>query len=287
MAKAGRTPEEFGFRVRSHPDILRVTNPRKLITGTKLKLSYSGAISETIVFHKDTDVAKRNRETFERFLSPLSRRIAKGKPYVWSGIDGETICEVLDSLTSHPASTKASARMMSNYIKAQLGQAEVTDWTVKLVNADNKEDQVVTLAGMKVRLTKRAFPEDENDPASDRYVIRRLVSPADEETGLDQEGLDLALSDTIADFRADPSRYKDPTKEPDRASGRRIRGRRGAKNGLLLLYPIIPPPGKSWEELPMIGFAISFPESENAKEIEYVVNTTYFKDEYGWDESEA
>jgi hypothetical protein len=59
---------------------------------------------------------------------------------------------------------------------------------------------------------------------------------------------------------------------------------RSPQRGLLLLYPLIPIAIDEAKKehviadgLAIIGFGISFPGSENAQEIEYVVNNRYWE----------
>jgi hypothetical protein len=58
-----------------------------------------------------------------------------------------------------------------------------------------------------------------------------------------------------------------------------IREKRSAKNGFLLLYPLDPAEINS--NIPVVGFAISFPTSNTARRIEYKVNNIYWEQEFG------
>jgi hypothetical protein len=64
---------------------------------------------------------------------------------------------------------------------------------------------------------------------------------------------------------------------------------RSPQNGLLLIYPLDHSQfDKSFTSVPIIGFAISFPESTTGKmiAIEYQVNTTYWQERYGEDDDD-
>ena len=52
MAAREMSPREFGLRVRSHPAGLMITSAGKMRSGTRMTVSYSGDISETISFRK-------------------------------------------------------------------------------------------------------------------------------------------------------------------------------------------------------------------------------------------
>src|SRR5262249_44978629 len=68
MAAIQGTPNDYGLRVRTHPDGLEITSASKLRTGTTMKVSYSGTISETVVFDANPEVLKQNFSAVENFL---------------------------------------------------------------------------------------------------------------------------------------------------------------------------------------------------------------------------
>jgi hypothetical protein len=53
MADAGATPDEFGLKVRTHPQGLLITGANKMKTGTVMQLSYTRSLSETTIFYKN------------------------------------------------------------------------------------------------------------------------------------------------------------------------------------------------------------------------------------------
>lgn len=53
MAALGETPEQYGLRIRSHPGGLLITAAAKMRDGIQVDVSFSGTISETIVFSRD------------------------------------------------------------------------------------------------------------------------------------------------------------------------------------------------------------------------------------------
>jgi hypothetical protein len=79
-------------------------------------------------------------------------------------------------------------------------------------------------------------------------------------------------------------------KEPSVPSGIQVRQARDSGRGLLLIYPLSPvyqqtdPKPEQIElvdsELPVIGFAISFPGSKLQETVGYVVNNVYFEQEF-------
>ena len=115
-----------------------------------------------------------------------------------------------------------------------------------------------------------------------------ILSPDDEQLDLtiDQKG--KALDDNIAAFEKGLTRSRSK-KKPEKPSGPFIRSVRSPQKGLLLLYPLDHTLlEKPFTTTPIIGFAISFPESSRgqASAIEYQVNTKYWLDRYGEEEED-
>ena len=84
MADRGMTPRDFGLRVRSHPAGLAITAANKMRHGTRMTLSYSGTISETIAFDKSNLVNRENHNRIDRFIRSLgeTKKTDSGN-FVW------------------------------------------------------------------------------------------------------------------------------------------------------------------------------------------------------------
>ncbi|MDX8451121.1 hypothetical protein RFN31_37015, partial [Mesorhizobium sp. VK3C] len=110
--------------------------------------------------------------------------------------------------------------------------------------------------------------EREIDSAGDgRISIGRLVSPADEVADLDGTARNLAMEQTLDAWDKKPEPKKD---RPKTASGPFIRRQRNRDRGLLLIYPI---DAGLADDLPLMGFAISFPFDVDAPLIDYAENS--------------
>lgn len=120
-----------------------------------------------------------------------------------------------------------------------------------------------------------------------RYSIGALTDPADEGIDVGIEAWTTALEKTIDVWRREGSK----TGKPTRPSGRSLRDLRQAgvpgeeHRGLLLLYPLSPSPNQreavvGWDK-PIIGFAASFPSSEQEVSVEYKVDHLLWEEQYG------
>ena len=275
MAYRGMTPSEFGLRVRNHPAGLVVTAANKMRNGTRMTVSYSADISETISFDPAPHVNRRNHERFGRFIASLgsTERLRTGNR-IWRGVSGEDVSDLLADISVHPGSRKARGDYLARYIRSQNRVGGLVNWTVVLVSNRGGKSSV-ELGLCDVHPLHRAFhPRDSLDRAT-VYRIRRLVSPTDEMIDLTEDQYVWALDQTVCRHREDQagSRHR---ADPRRPSGPYIRRARDFSNGLLLIYPL---QELDSEGFPFVGFAASFPAADSDTPIEYVVNTVYGREE--------
>ena len=251
-----------------------VTSSVKMKHGTEMRLSYSGAISETIIFSRDEAWVRANYEAVESWLKslgPAGTGGGKTGGYSWT-TDAGTVLEVMRTYKTHSDARRANIGLLSRYVKAQADNGELREWTVHLASSGLGDATQHRIRGLDIGLIKRAkFPEQQ---PKDRYIIRRLVSPSDESVDLTDEEVSTALATTKAAWAAD-RRSSKPTDPPSSASGTAIREARPKSRGLLLLYPLDAAHAGYADPVPVMGIAISFPKSETAREITYLVNNVF------------
>jgi hypothetical protein len=289
MKNIGGTPRDYGLRVRTHPALL-VTSQVKMREGTRLQLSFAGQVSETVVFRRDAPAIRRNLATATSLIETLgapSRR-SSGKA-VWDQVPASVVLKFLTGYDTHPAAYRADARLLGRYIEEQQRHGELVDWTVCLASSGAPTARMSSIAGLNVGLIRR---EDSRGRSveTDRLVIRRILSPADEAIDLSDEERRFARQATAVAAAKDGRTSVDS----DRVSGRAIRAVRPARRGLILIYPLDPTKvgGDATiedKDTPVIGFAVSFPDSRTARAVEHVVNHVYFQQYYpdnDWSEDE-
>lgn len=293
MCAVRQTPRDYGLRVRSHSSLL-VTSRVKMRHGRSLQLSFSGDISETVVFYRDEDHIQRNHAATVRLINGLEAeganretspvrsfggRVRKWNNAVcWQGASSDSIRRFLDEYTTHPAAYKVNCRLLSEYVQKQNIDGNLTTWTVLLLSGQGSTDDSLSVT---INLAKRQWHSDQGK-LPDRYVIRRLVSPIDEAIDLSEAAFEAALRETRDAFEAGYGKSKRLT-PPEIPGGIAIRRNRQPQHGLLLIYPLDPEDKseKGQEGLPIVGFAVSFPRIENDRTVTYVVNNVYFDQEVG------
>ena len=217
----------------------------------------------------DIDEIATHFYRFSRFIEDIGiqRQPEKVRDnLVWKSIDGEKIQALLTDVTTHPDSWKANSKLLAEYIQKKRDEGELTSWTVALIS--KSANGQVPIGGHQIEPIVRAFNSDEK-----KLSIGRLVSPADETIDLNDEKRQEALDRTIENWRANSGAKNQPVS----ATGPIIREMREPQNGLLLIYPI----KLENSEIPVMGFALSFPKSRNPSTVQYAVNNIYWDQEFG------
>jgi hypothetical protein len=274
MVAAGGTPRDFGLRIRSSPDGLTVTSPSKMRRGKSLRLSFSGSISETVAFYRDDRHLSANLDAARALVGSLGKPDrSRRETQVWSNVDAGRVVDFLSTYETHPAAVKAIGPNLARYITDRVRDGELTKWTVAVISSSGRPS--IDVLGLPVVPVIRA----ELGKFSDRYSIRRLLSPVDESIDLDRDEFSEALRRTIVEAEASGRTISD-IRIP---SGVQMRLVRSPKRGLLLLYLLSEEGADPPLTRPAIGFAVSFPDSPLATPIEYTVNTVYLQEEFGWE----
>ncbi|QBR33407.1 MULTISPECIES: Z1 domain-containing protein [Pseudomonas] len=301
MAKVHATPENYGMKVQSHP-VLMVTSPIKMRSAKSLQVSFCGSVLETVAFHRDSSVIKRNLAVMERLLDAAGTPAENGefvrqrgeacqewKGFLWDNIPAEHVIEFFSGYLTHPAARKVNSAVLADFVKVMAAKGELTSWTIALIGGGEGASSI--FCGKHVlgnMITRNQNPASKGE----HYSIGRLLSPRDESIDLDEDAWMAALSLTVEDRMKDPARgteetSKDSPKAPSGVFVRQVRGL-GAKGipghperGLLLLYPIDPKSaGLPDDGLPITAFGVSFPASCSATTVKYEVDHLLWETEY-------
>jgi hypothetical protein len=307
MVACGLSPEDYGLRVRTHPDGLLITAINKMRSGITMQLSYAGELVQTAHFHKDSEIIGKNYKVANEFIESIGDKNDSEGHFMWQISGTKIVSDFIERLEIHPDVHTANRKRLSDYIKAQLTLGELTDWTVVLIhNLEAKDLNKRDFDSLKVGLTTRS--EDQASTKKDTiYSLNRsnLIDPRHQSLDLHQIQIDnhliehileknkkigpeerslvenavgkslhkLALEITIQRWKN--GKIKGP-KEPEFPNGKVVRDFRPAKNCLLLIYALNPKDIKGITSTnPVIGFAISFPTSVRAKTVEYKVTKKY------------
>ena len=314
MAQSGLTPETYGLRVRAHPDGLLVTALNKMCHARRLELSYAGQLVQTAHFAIDSGIRERNWKAMERFLNNLETPEPHGRAgnptaWLWRDIAAARLLEVIqpEEFTIHPECMKIDSKRLSDFIRRQNEQGELTRWTVALVsNTQAGRGAQRVLAGRTIGLVVR---KGESNGGVFTTTKANIQSPSHQALDLYQwvlndESLGLLLAKQTGDgplfdaeevqllkgLAAKGQSLHEAAREltrlrsrleggdelvalPDFPNGRIAREVRPVSHGLLLVYAIVP--GEQTlprDESPYLGLAFSFPTSHTARAVAYEAN---------------
>ncbi len=286
MARANRTPKEFGMRVRTPPDGLIITAANKIRRGERIQVQFAEELVQALQMPGSGAAAQANRDALARLFGrlPPARRSIRGEPSPFFLWDNVPAAHVLEFLTGYEAyrthSFLNNCEQLCLYIKDRVADDELTDWTVCLVSrTPGKDVPIVQFAGFELPLISRKYDTDRAMPQGN-VDFQAIAGRVEELADLSAVQFKAALESTNSIER---TLGKKLSTIPAREDGRAVRP---AKRGLLLLYPIIPisPPNEDF----VVSAAISFPKSIRAKALTYTVNDVW-RAEYGftedWDES--
>ena len=148
-----------------------VTSAVKMRNGTKMQLSFSGDISETIIFNLDPRSIEQNFTATANWLASLSP-CSQGSQtfgYTWKDIDVERVLTFLASYRSHEDALRASTGLLSQYIKAQNGNEELRNWTVHLVSSGKADATPSEVNGLEVGLFGARLFQKVSGPVAIRF----------------------------------------------------------------------------------------------------------------------
>ena len=284
MANMRKTPKEFGLRVQAH-SVMSVTSAVKMRTGVRMRISFQGCMVQTIDFDRREKVVSANWEAGKALLAEAVSPHFPGSgrnTAVWSGIPGELVARFLEAYTEHPEARTVRTRQLQDYVEKQMQIGGLTDWTVVL--SGGEADPCPETGGITVRMVERKWNDDDGRErsrliAENHYRTKVVINPPDELLDLDEEQVAKALQLDVADWEASGEvRRGRQVKQPTVAGGRFSRRVRGQERGLLILYPINPSDEKAESaDVPVLGFAISFPEVDKSRStpVDYIVGNVF------------
>lgn len=277
MAAVGSTPEQFGLRVRTHPDGLMVTAAAKMRHGEKVLLSLAGTIPETLVFDTKSEVIQANFEAGEDLVEGLGEPDPgePGHTRTWSGVDPSHVLNFVIRYRPDSQARKVQMEPLRRYIDSRVKAGELIEWTVALISTP--DGRRYSIGNLEVGAARRT-PDDAEALLEGRYVLRRMINPTDEAIDFSADERNGALKETIRRWEANRGKSR-RTEAPTVPSGIVLRDMRPAQKGLMLIYVLDPAQASLPEDTPVIGYALSFPGSSSAGAIEYVVNNVYYQQE--------
>jgi hypothetical protein len=286
MEAANSTPEQFGLKVRSHPDTLMVTARNKMGTGelVRVRVGLANQFVETATLRRDEVTLEANRQAVSRLAERLEGAgcpPASAAP-VSSGLllRGAPVGPVLDFISefqNHVGSMLTDPGPLRRYIRERADD-ELATWDVLFASLVHKDPLGITnteLIGVPINCQRRRLGRGSDASTLRVSSKQRVASRGVERTGLTTEQIEQAqheyrLSQGVTD--GDRS-----VNYPD------FIYRKKRERPLLIVHLLAI--GDEKKDLsgtrPVVAYSISFPETKtDERRVEYVVNTTWLRENY-------
>lgn len=272
---AGSTPKDYALRVRTSPGVLQISASNKIRNAVTMRLSYAGRLVETYEFPKKTEIIEHNFRHTKLFIEGLGdfQRLQVGNSYVWDNKPAEDVINFLSGYKTIDNLARASSGRVAQFIRRQLPNRELINWTIVLINkknADNHADFVINGVKEKIGLTFRGQNNDRSN--NDIYYLTKshILSPRHEFYDLSEDEEREAMRLT-AEKRIRENKDGDPLYPNAEIVRNEVRK---PENALLLIYPLDPIEGFTppFTNVPIVGYAISFPRSNYDEAVMYAVH---------------
>lgn len=289
MEAMGATPEQFGLKVRSHPDTLIVTARNKMGSGAPVvvNIGLANMFVETHMLRRDRESFAANRAASVRLaasLTGLGKHPAnekRGFGWLFREVPAEPILEFLTSFRNHPGSLLTDGEPIRRFIEERRDD-ELARWDVLFSSLGDREGVLTDESlGIRIRCQRRTAGT-RSDAGTLLVGNRQRISTR----GIERTGLsEVQRMAAEEEFRASLAR-----------DGRLIEGRpvnfpdwayRAQRTRPLLVVHLLDIKMNNNETVasePVVAWSISFPKtSREEKRVEYVVNTTWLRERYGDD----
>jgi hypothetical protein len=283
MAAAGATPEEFGLKVRAHPDTLIVTARNKMGSGEEITWSVGldNQFVETTTLKNDPASRTTNRRVLQHLADmlseagmPFSKASRTEAGWLLCGVPAAPIRSFIASFENHPLSLVTAPGPIGRYV-ADREDSELARWDV-LVASVQEDDAAMIDSSLGIAvLCQTRTAGHKSDAATLRVSNRaRLASRGVEKAGLSR----MAIAEAEADYRRDSNRNDGDHKNfPDWI----YRAKRERPLLIIHLLKMLTADrsGTSMYEDPVVAWSISFPKTTKPESlVEYVVTTTWLKE---------
>ena len=282
MELAKMTPSDFGLCVRSHPETLIVTAKNKMRTGRAVPrlINLEGRLVETAVLTKDKSKVGQNLASADRLVKVLSETSSIDASicddgYLYQNVPADNIYQFLNAFNNHEASLQTRSDSLINYLKL-IEKEGITKWDVVVISLkSNKEELVERLIWNRPVISQKR--KVTIHPGNGVEINkRRIASRGQEKYGIED----------VKRIQAENEYLGGKTKGniPDRIY-------RPLRTKPLLMIHLLDCRVKEDDKVPVfpegvIAYGISFPGEAGGRKpeklVEYVVNTVWWRNNYGY-----
>lgn len=266
---AGSTPEKYALKVRTHPGVLQISASNKIRRAENIRVSWSGRLVESYELSKKPEIIQRNLDTSIKFVGSLGNYTSTKENYfLWNNVPFDKIRQFLFGFEVYDNLKSAAPQNLIKFIDYKYRNEELKFWNVGVITK-RKGTKFMINKELVVNLIERTQDDKSN---SELYYIRKshIISPNDEFIDLDERERESAF---IASLRLWQAKGKEG--EPHALNRGWVSNQIRKPDKVLLLLYYLDPIGANLPESsnPLVGFAISFPGTEQDDAVTYAVHS--------------
>ena len=287
MEKMNATPQEFGLKVRSHPDTLIITARNKMGSGERVvvRVGLGNQFVETAVLRRDQRGIQQNRIAAQHLAArlaesghPLSERtrveIGGAGGFLVRNASAEMVLEFLREFQNHEGSLLTDGSPIRRYI-GERRKDELKEWDIFFPSLATAKDTLTDDSlGVTINCQRRTMGKRSDDQTLRITEKQRVASRGVEKTGVVGEKIKEAE-------RAYEEQNPGKRNYPDRI----YRAVRSRPLLIVHLLRIDLPDDKGPDPRhvkAVVAWSISFPRTDREEaRVEYVVTTTWVRENYG------
>lgn len=200
MQDLGKTPAEFGLKVRSHPQALAITAANKMKTAKKIDYFHGlgGKTIEGHAIYKSDKWNRHNRELTSKFLSELGHpspenETIKQSDLFWEDVPKSDILEFVSKFKLPPACSEfeynpeLGASVFSEFVNS--GGSHLSSWQVAIANGldTTSSEPDVLFSNKQLVKFRRASGKIDNSSQGEIFSFtksRKVSTPVHAEFGL-------------------------------------------------------------------------------------------------------
>lgn len=200
MEELGKTPEDFGLKVRQSPTGIRITAANKMRSAAKFTLAqdYSGRHIEGHALFNDESLNARHRELVKDLMNDLGTPAVIRGNLSWSEAAGRTVTTFIRKFRFPPIVTEmariSSDRSLLNDYMIDRISSELAVWDVYVPGpkSSRRTDNEIFLGNRSLNLRLRSGGEVHQNSFRIYGSKNRVADPADAEFGLSDAQLTMA-----------------------------------------------------------------------------------------------
>ena len=176
MYRLRKTPLQYGLKVRTHPQGLRITSLSKMRHSTRRQLTFANQLIQSTVLNSEADVTKDNFEQFDKFIELLNcvrPGRAEGSHLVFDDVSKAKVIAFIENLQLPAGANVFAKQPFLDFLNAQ--DCYASSWTVSV--AGMLEGRTEGISYQLLGRQRHALIRSVERAEDDKKLLEKLPSP--------------------------------------------------------------------------------------------------------------